>query len=170
MKKSVMRPPASPRSTRVIRRAMTTEIEVKKKRRRTRRRRRPTAAKELPQIFFAVILMGVLIRSIKLLVSISLMHWSFWAICRRRPLEVVLEEALQYAPVGGYPAITILNPTRCMTTCGAASLPTRISTVGLPMSAVYALRVWAAFFAARFGCLMIPQLLLPGHFHSSGRA
>ena len=31
---------------------MTTEIEVKKKRRRTRRRRRPTAAKELPQIFF----------------------------------------------------------------------------------------------------------------------
>lgn len=83
---------------------MTTEIEVKKKRRRTRRRRRPTAAKELPQIFFCGDPHGCFDQ-----INQAAREYQPDALVilgdmqAPAPLEVVLEEALQYAPVWWIP-------------------------------------------------------------------
>ena len=83
---------------------MTTEIEVKKKRRRTRRRRRPAAAKELPQIFFCGDPHGCFDQ-----INQAAREYQPDALVilgdmqAPAPLEVVLEEALQYAPVWWIP-------------------------------------------------------------------
>ena len=131
---------------------MTTEIEVKKMRRRTRRRRRPTAAKELPQIFFCGDPHGCFDQ-----INQAAREYQPDALVilgdmqAPAPLEVVLEEALQYAPVWWIPGNHDSESDEMYDNLWRSKL-------GLPMSAVYVLRVWAAFFAARFGCLMIPPI------------
>ena len=150
---------------------MTTEIEVKKKRRRTRRRRRPAAAKELPQIFFCGDPHGCFDQ-----INQAAREYQPDALVilgdmqAPAPLEVVLEEALQYAPVWWIPGNHDSESDemydnlwrskladknlhgRAANVCGV-----RIAGLG----GVFRGQVWMPD---------DPQLLLPGHFHSSGRA